>query len=255
MHVGNILQQDYRDGSILSKTPLDAFCKEKYGAPHLCIHRVDFHKVLINEAKRLGVEIQLGITIEKVDFSAPAVHLKSGQVHEAVLILGADGQASVTRELLLGHPDPPLPCGDTVYRMLLKQEDMRKHESSRVLLDPLDFHMWSGPGGHAIAYALQRGDEYNVCITQPDASPPVFRETKVDIEVLRPLFTKWDPRLRQLLNIATMASKWALLENSDAPHWVHPDGRFALVGDAAHAMYPFLYVPAAYASRITAPLL
>lgn len=244
LHVGSILQQDYRDGSILSRAPLDTFCKEKYGWPHLCVHRVDFHQILIKEAERLGVEVQLGITIEKIDFSAPAVHLRSGEVHEAILVIGADGQDSLTRELLLGHPDPPIPCGDTVYRMLLKQEDMRKHESSRALLDPLDFHMWSGPGGHAISYALQRGDEYNVCITQPDASTPVFRETKVDVEVLRPLFTKWDVRLRQLLNIATVTSKWALLENSDAPYWVHPKGKFTLVGDAAHAMYPFLYAPA-----------
>ena len=236
------MHHSFRDGSLLSKANLDPHCESEFGAPHLCIHRVDFHNCLLRGAKRLGADIRLDCSVASIDFHTAAVTLHSGEVYEADVLLGSDGERSVCREALLGHPDPPRHSGDLVYRTLLKSEKIRQRTDLVGIMNPPDFHIWSGPGGHAISYALKRDDEYNIALTHPDTSVDKveFGPQHANIDELRAFFKDWDPKIIALLEIATEISKWTLLESSDLYMWTHPAGKFALVGDAAHAMFPFL---------------
>ena len=240
--VPNIVHRSYRDGSLLSVTNLEPHCERAYGALHLCVHRVDFHTCLLQQAKRLGVTVKLDCKIVNVDATKPAVILRSGEAYEANFVLGSDGERSICRGVVVGHPEPPRHSGDLVYRILLRQEVIRQSPDLRGLLDPAEFNIWSGPGGHAISYALKRDDEYNIAFTQPDPSPEkvVFGERDADLNEVKTLFKAWDPKIKALLDVSTKTSKWPLLESSDLPTWVHPAGKVGLIGDAAHAMFPCL---------------
>lgn len=80
------------------------FAEEHYGVPYLHIHRADYHKILVAEAERLGVKIQLGSTVTNIRFDMGTVVTKDKSDFHADLILGADGLKSICRQLLLGVP-------------------------------------------------------------------------------------------------------------------------------------------------------
>lgn len=55
------------------------------------IHREDFHRVLLDEATRLGAEIRLGAEVTDVVFEQPEVVLAGGERVAGDVIIGADG--------------------------------------------------------------------------------------------------------------------------------------------------------------------
>ena len=65
-------------------------------------------------------------------------------------------------------------------------------------------------------------------------------------------FDTWDGRLRQLIVSATETKRWALYDREPLERWTK--GRITLLGDAAHAMLPFLAQGAAQATEDAAAL-
>lgn len=59
LRMPDIVHHSYRDGSLLSKANLEPRCESYYGAPHLCVHKIDFHNCFLQRAKDLGVDISL----------------------------------------------------------------------------------------------------------------------------------------------------------------------------------------------------
>jgi salicylate hydroxylase len=147
--------RSYKDGKVLSKQNLVPYTENHYKAPYLHIHRADFHNVLVNAARELGVEIRLKSSVQKVDFDKPSVTLKDGSEFKADIILGADGLRSVCREEMLGHADPPHLTGDLAYRMIVRADDMRKHKDLVELTENPAINFWLGPDAHAVCYLLK----------------------------------------------------------------------------------------------------
>ncbi|KAK5217589.1 hypothetical protein LTS03_008282 [Exophiala xenobiotica] len=85
----------YDNGKILHvREGLDKMVA-KYGSPWLqsVIHRADYHEIMLDEAKRLGVEIRLGCNVESLDFGHTEVVLDNGEKLNADVIVGADGSS------------------------------------------------------------------------------------------------------------------------------------------------------------------
>ena len=59
------------------------------------IHRADYHRVLLNEALRLGVTLQLGSNVQTVDFESPSATLDTGSSISADVVIVADGLQSL----------------------------------------------------------------------------------------------------------------------------------------------------------------
>lgn len=232
---------------MLSTQPSVPYCEQRYEAPYLHIHRADYHSILVDEARRLGATIKLNCHIEGIDFEKPAVHISGQPEFEADVILGADGLKSVCREALLGHADPPRLTGDLAYRIVVKAEDMMKHESLvELALNPA-INYWMGPDAHAVCYLLKGGGLYNIVLACPDNLPELISTSQADIQEMCDFFKDWDPRLRTLLSIVQETSKWRLQNSEEMEHWCHPSGKFALMGDACHATLPYLASDAAMA--------
>ena len=64
----------------------------------------------------------------------------------------------------------------------------------------------------------------------------------MEISELQRIFGQWDARLNTLFGLAEECTKWTLLQGNEATNWCHSDGKFALMGDAAHAVLPYLLV-------------
>ena len=196
--------RSYHDGAVLSKQNLIPHCTGTYGYPHFDIHRADLHKVLYEEASSLGVEIRLNASVANIDFTRTEVRIDSGEGFAGSVIIGADGQNSRCREILLGRPDPPLRSGDLGFRIVLRAADMRKRPELRSLLEPPNINAWFGPHAHVVSYLLHKEDLFNVFLGGPEdeVDPSNIGPQPATIEELESRFVRWDPRLRSLLELA-----------------------------------------------------
>ena len=238
----DFILRSYHDGKILSKQNMVPYAEERYGVPYLHIHRADYHKILVAEAERLGVSVELDSTVVKIDFEKPCIHLKNKPDFQADIILGADGLKSICREALVGRADPPHLTGDLAYRIIVKAEDMKKHLLLKDLAEKPAINYWMGPNAHAVCYLLKGGGLYNIVLICPDNLPDMVNTAKADVQEMRDFFEKWDPKLKALLGLVQETSKWRLQNSEEMETWSHPSGKFALLGDACHATLPYLCV-------------
>ena len=88
------------------------------------MHRADYQRVLVSEARRLGAEIRLGCDVSSVEATKdPAyVCLANGDVVEGDVIVGADGLHSQVRTTVLGCVKEPIESGDLAYRITIPRE-------------------------------------------------------------------------------------------------------------------------------------
>lgn len=216
------------------------YTRDRYGAPYLHIHRADYHKKLVAEAKRLGIYIRLDSPVTSIDFETPAIDIKGHQSLKVDVIIGADGLKSVCREALLGRPDPPHLTGDLAYRIIVKAKDMMKHPMLNELVQQRSINYWMGPNAHAVCYFLQGGELCNIVLICPDDLPESVHIAKADVQEMKTFFEDWDPRLKSLLELVQDTYKWRLQNSEEMATWSHPSGKFTLLGDACHATLPYL---------------
>ena len=198
--------------------------------------------MLRQKAEELGVVIKLNCdTVNaKFDLSKPSITFGNGEIFEADIILGADGERSLCKEKMLGHVDPLYNSGELIFRVPALVSDVPPGERLADFTDPRKINYWLGSGSHVVQ--VVRDNLINISLTIPQKPDEIVEPgiKKANMEELRGFFSTWDPRFGELLNIAQECRRWPVLESNGSDKWVHPDGRFALVGDAAHAMPPYL---------------
>lgn len=230
-------------GHTLSKQDSGAIIEANYNAPYLVIHRADLLNILVAKAQELGVEIRLASVVRSIDFEKASIKLINGEVFTGDVVLGADGERSICRDAILEHPDIPFTTGDVVFRLAIPGKELPQTPEILALTKPPSVNLWLGPKSHAVSYLLKRDDIFNivlVCRDNPDAQV-MYGPQPVDRNELLSKFAEWEPLFADLLKVekATLM-KWSLLQINEVKNWRHPSGKFALIGDAAHAMLPYL---------------
>jgi salicylate hydroxylase len=216
---------------------------QRHGAPHLVLHRGDLLALLVQEARRLNVELVTDCAVASIDFAARTVRTVSGLVFTADVLVGADGDKSFVRDTLLGRNTSPEPTGTLVYRLTIPSDAIAANPSTRAFIDPPKITCWMGPDSHVVCYNLTNKGLCNVVLTKSDENPTLRRSPgpqPASLQELRSFFSAWDPSLRHLLDLAQSAMYWPLLRSRDIDTWTHPCGSFILIGDAAHSMSPHL---------------
>ena len=207
------------------------------------IHRADLLDTLISEAQELGVEIKYASVVTSIGFEQGSIKLISGEVFIGDVVLGADGERSICRDAILQQPDIPFPTGDTVFRLAISGKELPQTQEILSLTKPPSVNLWLGPESHAVTYSLKKDDIFNVvlvCRDNPDAQV-MYGPQPADRIELQSKFAQWEPLFGDLLKVEkAMLMKWSLLQINEVKEWCHPSGKFALIGDAAHAMLPYL---------------
>lgn len=242
IELNDITLCSYNDGSVLRKLDLRPDMRRKYDMPYLATHRVAFHKSLEDIARAQGVQIEFACVVSSIDFTAPSVHLQDGRVFNGDLVIGSDGELSQCRSLLLGRPDPPRHFGHMLFSCELSQDVLRSHEDLRDLVDSPGVPYWLGPGTLCLASVVRENGTFNLLggIVEPPTSKVQTHPQVCDMEEVKEQHKDWDPKLRKILDLAPFCLKWTSTAISDVRDWSHPDGKFTLLGDAAHAMTPYL---------------
>ncbi|KAJ5679523.1 hypothetical protein N7462_007767 [Penicillium macrosclerotiorum] len=192
---------------------------------------------------------QSPLEVKDINFNKPSLRLSTGEVYEADLILGADGERSRCRGGLLGREDPPYSPGDVVYRVSVPMKDITPEHLAWDLKRRSSVNFWMGRGGHVVSYLIQH-DMLNIVLIYAEggSGKVMYGPQRADIEEFRSKILGWDPVLHELINVeGSVCTKWTLFQIHEPINWCHDSGRFVLIGDAAHAILPCLAQGAAQA--------
>ncbi|MCI0735468.1 MAG: FAD-dependent monooxygenase [Beijerinckiaceae bacterium] len=241
-----------RDGETLALMPLED-AERRWGAPYLVAHRADLQRALLESvAREPGISLEAGAAVAGFASGASGVSVaieKGAARLEAFCdcLIGADGLHSSVRQRLGGAR--ALFSGRTAWRATIDASrvpaEMRREETC----------LWLGPSAHLVHYPLRGGSIINVvAIVDKDFRPneAEFWSSPGSPGVLEARFASWNGMAKGLLGVAPGWRKWPLYDLKPVSNWVA--GRVALVGDAAHAMLPFLAQGAAQAIEDAAVL-
>jgi len=215
---------------------------ETYKMPYLSSYRASFHKTLLDAAKKRGIQIKMGCIISSIDFEASSVTLEDGRAFHGDLVLGADGAISQCRSLLLGRPDPPYHFGHMMFSIEVSQDALRARDDLRHLIDTPGVPYWLGPGSMCLATGIRENNTFNLLggIPEPDTNAIITHPQPCDLNSIKNYYMHWEPMHRKLLDLAPFCLKWTLTATHELKEWLHPRGKFALLGDSAHSMTPYL---------------
>jgi len=230
--------RSWKSGRYISRMRRGDF-RQKFGAPNLSVHRADLLGVLSGALK--STDIRVGkrcISVEGRDRAAVARFADGSEV-EADIVVGADGIHSVVRNSLFGA-DAPRFTGCICWRGMAPASAVPPDINIR------DGALWMGPHGHVVHYPVRRGELLNIVAHfDSDAWTEESWTRECDVSEPMSIYAGWNSELTRLYPCSEHWYKWALYDRDPLERWSR--GRATLLGDAAHAMLPYLGQGAAMA--------
>jgi salicylate hydroxylase len=232
-------QRRWQDGRTLLRTPLAQAMEAAFGSPHYQMHRADVLTALVAAlpSDRMHVGHRLTGLVDHSD--RVEAQFENGARIKADVLVGADGIHSTVRHILFG-PDQPRFTGCMCYRGLVPAERLAHLEI------PVEAQIWMGPGKHFVHYYVRNKELLNfVAVIDQDTWTKESWTDRGNTADAIAAFEGWHPQLHGILQAADETFIWALFERPPMPRW--SVGRVTLLGDACHAMLPFMAQGAAQA--------
>jgi salicylate hydroxylase len=232
-------QRRWDDGRTLIRTPLAGAMEAAFGFPQYQMHRADLQNTLVRAlpSERLHVGHRLVSLVDHGDYVE--AEFENGSHIRVDALVGADGIHSTMRHILFG-PEKPHFTGCVAYRGLIPAERLA-HLGLEVTTQ-----LWMGPGKHFIHYYVQSKRLVNfVAVIEQDAWTKESWTDPGEVADVVAAYEGWHPQVHSILQAVDQTFIWALFDRKPMSHW--SVGRVTLLGDACHAMLPFMAQGAAQA--------
>src|ERR1700730_3625180 len=225
-------QRRWDDGRTLQRAPLGEAVEAAFGAPYYHFHRADLLKALADALP--SERLHLGHRLAGFGDHGDRVELRfaNGATVSAGVLVGADGIHSTVRGELFG-PEKPRFTGCIAYRGLVRA-DRLGHVELEVLANN-----WMGPRGHFVHYFVAGGRLVNfVAINERETWTRESWTDRGEGGDALAAFKGGDPQVSAIIGAVDETFIWALFDRAPLDHW--SVGRVTLLGDACHAMLPFM---------------
>ncbi len=223
----------WEDGRVLARHALADECERVFGAPYYHFHRAELLDILAAAVPNgvLHLDHRCVDVAQYPDRVVATFH--NGLTVEGDVLIGADGIHSEVRRAIFG-PESPRFSGCIAYRGLVPAQRL-----AHLAVERSGFAWW-GPDRHFVHYFVGRGARYMnfVAIAPADDWRTESWTTKGEVKDALTEYEGWHPQVREIIGSADTINKWALYDRDMMPRWTM--GRVALIGDAAHAMLPFM---------------
>ncbi|KAH9832944.1 FAD/NAD-P-binding domain-containing protein [Rhodofomes roseus] len=231
-HTGQLLGIQLWDDELLRETRGE-FLLMTHG--NLC-------EILHDAAVSQGAEIRYNAKVVDIEPEDGAVKLASGEILQADIIIGADGERGLCRRLVLGREERIEPSGlglfDLQFGSQTATQEMAQEEKrllEKVQGNPVYVAMGNSAG--ATGYPIHQGREIafhfffraEFPLDGGWDDPPTAKP-----ELLRRLPAEMDPNLYHCAHGAQQVTRVALNKYEELDDWVHESGRLLVIGQAAH---------------------
>lgn len=232
---------DSTSGAEVSHIPLGAFAEARYGAPYLVMARPDLLDLMVEAASNEPL-IELSTSKRLIhiyqDGNKVTATMEDESAYEGALMVAADGVWSRVRTLI-NRESTPQQTGLIAWRALIDKA------AAPPRLSGADTSVFLGPGAHLVQYRVSGGNKVNlVAVTKGEARQRSWAEV-LPAELLYEEIRCWHKPLRQEIMKIKDWQAWPLMLLKPFQPW--SKGRVVLLGDAAHAIVPFLAQGAAMA--------
>ena len=227
-----MVMRDAVDGTVLTSLDLkDA--ERRYGTPYMVIHRSDLHGLFLQACRQAGVDLRTSqhVTSYENTLDGARVSLADGTVHEAPLVIAADGLHSAARAQFVG--DEPVSSAYVAYRGAVPIEKVRENDVSET-----DVVVYVGPGCHFVQYPLRAGEMFNQVAVFESPRAVAGEEDWGSPGELDAAFAGMTGNIRNGLPLMWRDRWWRMFDRDPIMTWVY--GRITLLGDAAHP--PLQYI-------------
>ena len=211
---------------------------EKYGAYQFQAHRADVHNVLIDELK-LHNSNTIYTNHELIDLNEKnnSVELvfSNDETYEVDFVIGADGNRSAVRKIILGDDDPQF-AGYVAWRGLVPVELLGEDD-----FDECGSSAFIAPGRVFARYLVRNGELYNyVAFLATDEWAEEGWAIPSKVDIVMDIFSDYNQQVKNII-AATPASdlfKWGIFAREPVSKWSTKN--ITLLGDAAHPLEPFM---------------
>ena len=232
-------QRRWQDGRALLRTPIAQVAEGVVTAPYYQIHRADLLEVLASALPAANLHLGHRLTNLVDQSNQVEVEFANGRRVAVDALVGADGIHSAVRRLVFG-PENPHFTGCACYRGLAQADRLAHLELETTA------QVWMGPGKHFVHYFVRNRRLVNfVAVVEQDAWTRESWTDRGELADALAAFDGWHPQVRDILAAVDEIFIWALFARKPMAHW--SVGRITLLGDACHAMLPFMGQGAAQA--------